>query len=80
VVAPVSARFNVGEYAMISKAQCMDLIASSVPEFGQDWEDHRNYWKGEEAGLCNDISAFSSYVGDQCKDSFLTLSSGAMIN
>jgi hypothetical protein len=50
---------------MISKAQCMDLIVSGVPEFGQAWEDHKNYWEGEEAGLCNDISAFSDYVGEQ---------------
>jgi hypothetical protein len=50
---------------MISEAQCMGLILSRVPEFGQAWEDHRNYWKGEEAGLCNDVSAFSDYVADQ---------------
>jgi hypothetical protein len=56
---------NFGGYAMISKTQCMDLITSTVPEFSQAWEEHRDYWKSEEAGLCNDIAAFSRYVKDQ---------------
>src|SRR5262245_19624595 len=32
-----SPMFNFGEYAMISKAQCVELIISRVPEFGQAW-------------------------------------------
>ena len=50
---------------MISKAQCMELILSRAPEFGRAWEEHRNYWKGEEAGLCNEVSAFAFFVADQ---------------
>lgn len=61
----LSGALNFGEYAMISKEQCMDLILSSVPEFGQAWEGHKDYWKGEEAGLCNDVAAFSDYVAEQ---------------
>ena len=49
---------------MIKKQDCMDFILQNVPDFERAWRAHLEYWDGEEAGLCNDMSAFSSYVED----------------
>jgi hypothetical protein len=55
---------RIGGKFLYPTNQCMELILSRAPEFGRAWEDHRNYWKGEEAGLCNDVAAFSDYIAD----------------
>jgi hypothetical protein len=49
---------------MISRADAMDLILKQIPAFRECWERHLRYWDGEEAGLCNDMAAFSHYVVD----------------
>jgi hypothetical protein len=35
-----------------------------VPEFGERWRIHRDYWNGAEAGLCNDVAEFSRFASD----------------
>lgn len=49
---------------MISKPDVMDAILEQVPAFQECWEMHLSYWGGEDAGLCNDMAAFSHYVVD----------------
>ncbi len=40
----------------------MAWIVERVPGFAPAWRRHRDFWDGEEAGLCNDLSAFADYV------------------
>jgi hypothetical protein len=40
----------------------MKTILERVPAFRVQWQTHLDYWNGEDAGLCNDISQFSHYV------------------
>lgn len=47
---------------MVTGQECMDLVLREVPEFEPRWKSHLEYWGGEEAGLCNDMGALSSYV------------------
>jgi hypothetical protein len=47
---------------MVSKEQCMKMILEHFPKFQEKWQEHLDWWEGESAGLCNDMSAFSKYV------------------
>lgn len=47
---------------MILKENCMRIILQKVPEFISDWKEHLMFWNGDEPGLCNDLSAFSTFV------------------
>lgn len=47
---------------MVSKVDCMKLILEQIPAFRESWQAHLNYWDGEQAGLCNDVTEFSHYV------------------
>jgi hypothetical protein len=47
---------------MISKTDCMQLVFNKFPGFQERWQKHLDWWEGEEAGLCNDMSQFSRYV------------------
>src|SRR5690349_21014454 len=49
---------------MIAKGECMEQILARFPAFGDRWQAHLNWWGGEEAGLCNDVSEFGRYVRD----------------
>ncbi len=49
---------------MITAQECMQLVLSEVPGFRDAWQRHLDYWEGEPAGLCNDMTAFSRYVSD----------------
>lgn len=40
----------------------MNKILKEVPDFIPTWQEHLEYWGQEEAGLCNDLSEFSSFV------------------
>ena len=46
----------------------MKIILQQVPGFRERWQAHREYWEGEDAGLCNDMSEFSEYVVDLIAD------------
>lgn len=50
--------------SQVTEINCMQNILERVPAFKQDWQTHLDYWNGEEAGLCNDMSEFSRYVAD----------------
>lgn len=47
---------------MIFKEDCMTIILEKFPEFLDNWKKHLKFWDGEEPGLCNDLSAFSTFV------------------
>ncbi len=47
---------------MISKEDCMKFILNKFPGFKERWQKHLDWWDGEDAGLCNDLSQFSRYV------------------
>jgi hypothetical protein len=47
---------------MISKKDCIQSTLEKFPEFQETWQEHLDWWEGEEAGLCNDMSQFSHYV------------------
>jgi hypothetical protein len=49
---------------MISKKECIAEILESFPGFQSQWQEHIEYWGGEEPGLCNDLSEFSDYVSN----------------
>jgi hypothetical protein len=49
---------------MIFKKDCMRLILSKFPDFQERWRKHLDWWEGEEAGICNDMTQFSRYVTD----------------
>jgi hypothetical protein len=53
---------------MISKKDCMQLILNKFPGFQERWQKHLDWWEGEEAGLCNDMSQFSRYVTELIVD------------
>lgn len=54
---------------MFTKENCINYILDNIPEFRNSWEKHLNYWDGEEAGLCNDVSSFTDFtivkIGDE---------------
>lgn len=47
---------------MITEENCIPLILQQCPHFTERWQEHLEYWKGEEAGLCIDMAFFSRYV------------------
>ena len=48
----------------VSKDICMKLILEKFPDFQAYWEKYKQWWEGQESGLCNDMSEFSHYVSD----------------
>lgn len=50
---------------MIPANTMMNVILQTVPAFQSHWQAHLDYWEGDEAGLCNDMQAFSDYVIEQ---------------
>lgn len=46
----------------ITSNNCIEFLRNTFPGFKEEWSRHLAFWEGEEAGLCNDISAFSRYV------------------
>ncbi|MGH7079812.1 MAG: DUF7674 family protein [Acetobacteraceae bacterium] len=49
---------------VISKSQMMPIALEKCPAFAPEWEKHRDFWVGEEAGIFNDIGAFAHFVVD----------------
>jgi hypothetical protein len=47
---------------MITKDQCISAILERFPDFMSAWQAHRDWWGGEEAGLCNDVAAFGDFI------------------
>lgn len=48
---------------MITHEQSIGLILKRVPSFQRDWDEHLVYWDDEEPGACNNMTAFSRYIG-----------------
>jgi len=42
----------------------MKVLLERFPGFSERWQAHLEYWAGEEAGLCNDVSEFGRYIRD----------------
>lgn len=40
----------------------MNVVLAKFPEFGESWAKHKSFWGDEEAGLGNDVTAFSHYA------------------
>ena len=49
---------------MIEKSQIVPLILARCPSFEPVWEKHRALWKGDEAGIYNDIGEFATFIVD----------------
>ena len=49
---------------MIQKSQIIPLILVRCPSFTPLWEKHRAQWKGEEAGIYNDLREFVTFIVD----------------
>jgi hypothetical protein len=49
---------------VIQKTQIMPLILAGCPDFLPVWEKHRTSWKGEEAGIYNDLAEFATFIVD----------------
>jgi len=45
----------------------MPIILEKFPAFGPIWKKHLELWKGEEAGIYNDIAEFANFVVDACE-------------
>lgn len=54
----------------IQKSQVMPLILAACPGFQSRWDEHLEFWKGEEAGVYNDLGAFAHFIVDayECQD------------
>lgn len=58
---------------MVTNVECMPLILEKFPGFQPRWQKHLAFWGEEEAGLCNDVSAFSHYVEELINENKSTL-------
>ena len=47
---------------MISRDNCIDSLLHIVPEFIPQWQIYKDFWEGDESGLCNDFSEFSDFI------------------
>jgi hypothetical protein len=47
---------------MIIKSQIIPLLLNACPGFQQTWQEHLEYWKGEESGAFNDVAEFARYL------------------
>jgi hypothetical protein len=47
---------------MITKPQVMPLLLEACPGFQPAWQEHLDWWKGEEPGVYNDTSEFARYI------------------
>jgi hypothetical protein len=47
---------------MITKAHIVPLLLEACPTAQRSWEEHLDYWKGEEAGAFNDVSVFAQHI------------------
>jgi hypothetical protein len=53
-----------GDLRVIQKSQVVSLILTRCPGFQQTWEKHQELWRGEEAGIYNDLSEFATFFVD----------------
>jgi hypothetical protein len=49
---------------VIKKSKVMALILARCPSFQSAWQKHQELWRGEEAGLYNDLSEFATFIVD----------------
>jgi hypothetical protein len=49
---------------MIEKPQVIPMILARCPGFQPFWEKHKEFWKGAEAGIYNDLGEFAAYIVD----------------
>ena len=47
---------------MINKKQVMPLLLEACPGFRVSWQEHLEWWEGEEAGAYNDAAEFARYL------------------
>ena len=47
---------------MITKPQIMPLLLEACPGFQPTWQEHLDWWKGEEPGAYNNTSEFARYL------------------
>jgi hypothetical protein len=47
---------------MITKPQIMPLLLEACPGFWPIWQEHLDWWKGEEPGAYNNTSEFARYL------------------
>jgi hypothetical protein len=47
---------------MITKPQVMPLLLEACPGFRPAWQEHLDWWDGEEPGAYNDTAEFARYL------------------
>ena len=47
---------------MIPKKEIMPMFLAACPGFESTWQEHKRWWKAEEAGEFNDIAEFARYL------------------
>jgi hypothetical protein len=50
------------EFKVYTKDNFVTVILEKFPEFQKRWDDHLDFWEGEPAGVCNEMSTFSHFV------------------
>jgi hypothetical protein len=49
---------------VIQKPQVIPLILTRCPSLRFAWEKHQEFWRGEEAGIYNDLAEFATFIVD----------------
>ncbi|HEV8385960.1 MAG TPA: hypothetical protein VGQ11_13910, partial [Candidatus Acidoferrales bacterium] len=49
---------------MIEESQIIPLLLERCPKFRSRWQQHRKWWRGEEAGIYNDLAELAHFVVD----------------
>jgi hypothetical protein len=49
---------------VIPKPQVIPILLARCPGFRPIWENHQEFWEGEEAGIYNDLAEFATFIVD----------------
>ena len=55
-------RVRLLESRMTTKSEVMPLLLEACPGFQSAWQEHLEWWKGEEPGAFNDAAEFARYL------------------
>ena len=47
---------------VIERHQVMPMLLAACPSFEDRWQEHLDWWEGEEAGLYNDLARFAHHL------------------
>lgn len=53
------------DFTIVPEPELIPRILDRIPEFRERWDEHVQYWEGNDAGIFNDLAEFSHFVVEE---------------